>query len=152
MKSFTNPSRCYRRSKIKISSIARGNVFEEEIVLDALFIVPEFLLVPVASMTFSLLGSTGFSLNFVAEKKNTPINIKHVVFILNNIQVSSIFSIHSLSFQLRMNFHFCARKFLKNCENFIAANISRPKPVLQCLSFVEGSVAKSEQNYYRILN
>lgn len=38
---------------------------ETESVLEALFIVPVFLLVPVASITFSLLGSTGFSLNFV---------------------------------------------------------------------------------------
>lgn len=38
---------------------------ETESVLEVLFIVPVFLLVPVASITFSLLGSTGFSLNFV---------------------------------------------------------------------------------------
>lgn len=58
---------CYRSSKIKIINDARSRVLEKQSVLDALFIVPVFLLVPVASITFSLLGSTGFSLNFVAE-------------------------------------------------------------------------------------
>lgn len=63
-------SRCYRSSKIKIINDATSRVLEKHSVLDALFIVPVFLLVPVASITFSLLGSTGFSLNFVAEKKS----------------------------------------------------------------------------------
>lgn len=81
-KSRTKEHRCYRRSRIKITIDARSSVFEELSVLEALFIVPVFLLVPVASMTFSLLGSLGNSLNFVVVDKVDVVGFCVVVLVV----------------------------------------------------------------------
>ena len=68
MNHITTSGGCYRSSRMSIRKGIRRSVREKHSVREALLIVPVFLLVPVASITFSLLGSIGFSLNFVAVK------------------------------------------------------------------------------------